>query len=218
MRSVNSGETSNSGAARLPPLDADALEDLRLLARIEAGDDRACDILVRRHLRAATLFAAQLLGDRDDAEDVVQSALVLAVQRSATFGVHRPFAPWLFAVVRRLALKRHERRSRRVLLWRRWGDNDPQAAAPAEQSELASDVALVRCEMASLPAMQRVCFELVILRDLSVEDVATMYEIAPSTVRQHVFRARRELRPRLAALLGPRGDRWSDSDRRRTGQ
>lgn len=203
---MSPGDTSDGARAHLPSLDAVALEDLQLLARIASGDDRACDILVRRHLRAATLFAAQLLGDRDDAEDVVQAALVLAVRRAAMFGVDRPFAPWLFAVVRRLALKRHEQSNRRLLLWRRWRRADSLAVAPAEQSELASDLAAVRREMGLLPAMQRICFELVVLRDVSVDDVAAMYEIAPSTVRQHVFRARRELQPRLAAVLGARGD------------
>jgi RNA polymerase sigma-70 factor, ECF subfamily len=201
--------------ARNPSSNADGptIEDWELLARIARGDDEACDMLVRRHIRAATLFASQLLGDRDDAEDVVQSAFILAIQRSAEFEAARPFAPWLFAVVRRLALKTHERRNRRQLLWRRWRSEESSSVDPARQMDVASDVAVVRREMAALPAMQRACFELVVLRDVAVEDVAAMYEIAASTVRQHVFRARRELRARLESLLGPAVDRWRSGGR-----
>ena len=188
-------------------------EDWELLTRIARGDDDACDILVRRHIRAATLFASQLLGDRDDAEDVVQSAFILAIQRAAEFEAARPFAPWLVGVVRRLALKTHERRNHRQLLWRRWRNEESSSVDPARQMDVASDVAVVRREMAALPAMQRACFELVVLRDVAVEDVAAMYEIAASTVRQHVFRARRELRARLESLFGAAVDRWRSGGR-----
>ncbi|MGH7634347.1 MAG: RNA polymerase sigma factor, partial [Gemmatimonadaceae bacterium] len=78
-------------------------DDAVLLARMTTGDREACDMLVRRHIRAATLFAAQLMGDRDDAEDVVQAAFILASERAAELDSTRPFAPWLFGVVRRLA-------------------------------------------------------------------------------------------------------------------
>jgi RNA polymerase sigma-70 factor, ECF subfamily len=201
--------------ARNPSSNADGptIEDWELLARIARGDDEACDMLVRRHIRAATLFASQLLGDRDDAEDVVQSAFILAIQRAAEFEAARPFAPWLFGVVRRLALKTHERRNHRQLLWRRWRNEESSSVDPARQMDVASDVAVVRREMAALPAMQRACFELVVLRDVAVVDVAAMYEIAASTVRQHVFRARRELRDRLESLFGPAVDRWRSGGR-----
>jgi RNA polymerase sigma-70 factor, ECF subfamily len=206
----NAGDMSGIEPRNLPvpePLAARPT-DGELLARIARGDDEACDILVRRHIRAGTLFASQLLGDRDDAEDVVQSAFILACQRAAEFEPDRPFAPWLFSVIRRLAFKTHERRTRRQRLWGRWRNEASPSVDPAGELDAASDVAVVRREMAALPAMQRACFELVVLRDVAVEDVAAMYEIAASTVRQHVFRARRELRSRLESLLGATADRW----------
>ena len=179
----------------------DARSDGELVARVAAGDDDACAELVRRHLRAATLFAAQLTGDRDDAEDIVQAAFILAIERADALDPSRPFAPWLFGVVRRLALKRRVRQARRSRLWQRWrAPGDGEAAGNDSSLDAASDLALVRRELQTLPAMQQACFELVALRDVAVEDVAAMYEISPSTVRQHVFRARRELRARLSTL------------------
>jgi RNA polymerase sigma-70 factor, ECF subfamily len=188
-------------------------DDHSLLARIARGDHAACEALVGRHIRAVTLFAAQLLGDRDDAEDIVQAAFILVFDRAAHLDPGRPFAPWLYAVVRRLALKMRARRAHRRFLWRRWRSDESSSVDPQALLEVASDVAAVRCEIASLPAMQRACFELVVLRDLAVEDVAAMYHIGASTVRQHVFRARRELRGRLESLLGPGDDRWTVQER-----
>jgi len=182
------------------------------VARLAAGDDAACAELVQRYARPATLFAAQLLGDRDDAEDVVQAAFVLAVERAADLDSTRPFGPWLFAVVRRLALKRHARQARRRALWRRWrGDDDARTASAEAAVEAASDLALVRRELRGLAAMQRACFELVVMRDVAVDDVAAMYDISASTVRQHVFRARQALRARLEPLIGGLPARFTDA-------
>lgn len=191
----------------------DALDDGALLAAIAAGDERACRLLVRRHVRAATLLAAQLTGDRDDAEDIVQSAFILAIERAADLDRGRPFAPWLFGVVRRLAMKARVRSAHRWALRRRWAA-DPQAAAHAGEARMdaASDLDLVRRHLRTQPAMQRACFELVVLHDLAVADVAAMHDITESTVRQHVFRARRDLRAALGSVLGSRAERWTGGE------
>lgn len=190
----------------------DPRSDGDLLARIAAGDQDACGTLVRRHIRAATLFAAQLTGDRDEAEDLVQAAFILAVERARELDHGRPFAPWLFAIVRRLAIKGQARRTRRRRLWAKWRTGDTlQTPSVESRVDAASDLVLVRRALSALPAMQRACFELVVLRDLGADVVALMYEISESTVRQHVFRARRALRARLEPLLGPGKDQWTDA-------
>ena len=196
----------------MAPVPTEPTQDRALLVRLAAGDADACTELVRRYVRPATLFAAQLTGDRDDAEDIVQRAFILAVERASELDPSRPFAPWLFAVVRRLALKRHARRQHRRALWERWRPDDatPNLQPDAAVAE-ASDLALVRRELRTLSPMQAACFELVVLRDVSVDDVAAMYDVAASTVRQHVFRARQALRARLEPLIGPLPSRLTDT-------
>jgi RNA polymerase sigma-70 factor (ECF subfamily) len=171
--------------------------DSVLLARAAGGDGQACDLLVRRHLRSAVLLAAQLLGDRDDAEDVVQDAFMIVLDHATRFDAGRPFAPWLYGVVRNLATRARERRWRRRRLWMRWRGGDAEGAVqPEAESATEAGAALDRAAtvVAALPPMQRVCFELVVMRGLGVADVAAMHDIAESTVRQHVFRARAALR------------------------
>jgi RNA polymerase sigma-70 factor (ECF subfamily) len=175
----------------------DERSDAELLAASALGDGDAFAHLVRRHIRAATLLAAQLVRDRDDAEDLVQEAFTVVHRRARDLDREQPFAPWLFAVVRRLAANRRTRDQRRAGLLRRQTREGafPSAAPSAEEVTLARlDLDVVRQAMEHLPAMQRACFELVTLRELSVDTVATMHGISESTVRQHVFRARAALR------------------------
>ena len=174
------------------------------------GDAAAFGALVRRYVRPATLLAAQLLGDVDDAEDTVQEAFTVVHRGARGFDTSREFAPWFYAIVRRLASNRRARDRRRERLFRLWGGGS--VGEPASQSlddtllariDTAASVAVAARAMESLAPMQRACFELVALRDVPIVEVAAMHGISESTVRQHIFRARAALR----AALGrePRG-------------
>jgi RNA polymerase sigma-70 factor (ECF subfamily) len=178
----------------------DGRADAELLAATARGDGVAFGVLVRRYIRAATLLAAQLLGDRDEAEDVVQDAFTVVHKKARRFDAERPFAPWLFAIVRRLAANRRSRDLRRARLLRLWGrgTHAERATAQADDALLTSlDAAAARRAMEDLSPMQRACFELVAVRGLATEEVALMHGISESTVRQHVFRARAALRSML---------------------
>ena len=188
----------------------DARTDGDLVDATARGDDAAFAVLVRRYVRAATLLAAQLLGTRNDAEDVAQEAFVVVHRNARKFDQALSFAPWFFAIVRRLAANQRARERRRARLRRLWWR--PSSGEPASPSMEASLVAgldadAARRAMGTLSPMQRACFELVAVRGLSTGDVAAMHGIAESTVRQHVFRARAALRDALA------GRHRSDSDR-----
>src|SRR5437588_999142 len=99
---------------------ADDESDAALLARGVGDGGRAFGMLVRRHVRAATAVALDLLGDLDDAEDVVQEAFLVVLDRAAEFDAARPFGPWLAGIVRNKALRRLERAARRRRLLRFW--------------------------------------------------------------------------------------------------
>ena len=181
----------------------DQRSDADLLAAAARGDGVAFGVLVRRYIRAATLLAAQLLGDRDDAEDIVQQAFTVVHQRAASFQKDRQFGPWLFAIVRRLAANHRARDLRRSRLLRLWGKGtvaEPEAISTESVSLARVDAEAAHQAMAELSPMQRACFELVTVRDLAPEQVAAMHDIAESTVRQHVFRARRALRRALEGI------------------
>ena len=110
-------------AARCVRVTHDSRTDAELLAATLRDDGSAFGVLVRRHIRSATLLAAQLLGDRDDAEDIVQEAFTVVLRKARRFDHDRPFPPWLFAIVRRLATNRRlrdVRRARLLHLWRDW--------------------------------------------------------------------------------------------------
>jgi RNA polymerase sigma-70 factor (ECF subfamily) len=174
----------------------DESKDAELVAATARGDDRAFAVLVRRYIRTATLLGAQLLGDRDDAEDVVQEAFTVVHRNASAFDTGRPFGPWFFAIVRRLAANRRSGEMRRARLLRMFGSKTITESPAQGGAEVVArlDAVAVAQAVEGLSAMQRACFELVAVRGLSTADVAAMHGITESTVRQHVFRARAAIR------------------------
>ena len=179
----------------------DESTDAELLAATARGDDAAFAVLVRRYIRTGTLLGAQFLGDRDDAEDVVQEAFTVVHKKASAFDPERPFGPWFFAIVRRLAANRRSgelRRARLLRLFRLRTIAEP-LSQQVEGAVLAHlDAVAAARAVEGLSAMQRACFELVAVRGLTTGEVAAMHGISESTVRQHVFRARAAIRAAVA--------------------
>ncbi len=179
---------------------SDDSNDAVLLSRATSGDERAFANLVRRHVRAATLLAAQIVGERDAAEDIVQDAFLIVNDGASAYDRSRPFAPWFYGVVRGLARSARKREARRRRLWERWGtrETDLTTLAPSEYALGNARSRDVDNALKSLSPMQRACFELVSVKHLTISTVAAMHGIAESTVRQHVYRARHALQRSLS--------------------
>ena len=78
--------------------------DAALVARALRGAADAFDVLVRRYYRSAFAVALGVLGNRQDAEDVVQDAFVKAVDRLEDCREPSKFVQWLLMIVRNRAL------------------------------------------------------------------------------------------------------------------
>lgn len=78
--------------------------DGQLVERVRAGDERAFERLVRRHLRVAHSVArAKLGGDPDAADDVCQEAFITALDRIDECRDPERFRAWLLTIVRNKA-------------------------------------------------------------------------------------------------------------------
>ena len=172
--------------------------DRDLVRRSKSGEPEAFDTLVRRYLRPALAVAWEFSDSLDDAEDVVQDAFHRALRAVGSFDETRPFRPWFFTIVRNAGRNAAARRSR----WRSEPvpeslESDEMALSEIERWEIRKRVSDA---MSLLTPMQQSCFRLCDLEGFSAPEVAEMIDINESTVRVHVFRARRTLREVLSPL------------------
>jgi RNA polymerase sigma-70 factor (ECF subfamily) len=186
---------TGAAAATAPHLGARA--EASLVEAVQAGDHAAFNELVDRHLRRAFAVAYRLLGQRQDAEDIVQDSFLAALTKIDTFEVGRPFAPWLFRIVANRALNLRKSRALRQA--------EPISASASSGGESPMDAAerserrqALRRALAQLPEQQRWIVELFEIDGFTSPEIAQMLDIAEGTVRWHVHAARQTLRATLA--------------------
>ena len=185
----------------------DAESDAELVARVRDGDARAFDALVRRHSRGAHAVALALLGERADAEDVVQDAFLTALDRIDGCRHPERFRQWLHEIVRNRSHNvrlSYGRRHARPL------DHAASASAaggPGRDAERAELREHLTTALGTLSAAQR---EVVVLHDLegwTHREIADALGVSEVMSRQHLFNARRALRARLGSRLYPEHSR-----------
>lgn len=146
------------------------------------------------------LVAAAEVG-RAHADDVVQQAAVIALQRLDRFEAGTDFRAWMAAITRGAA--RNHRRSEQA---RGRRERTPRLV-PRRQPKPPDTPALERHTplfdaLTELSPAQRECLLLRVVGEHTYEEIATILDIPTATARSHTYRARL----RLLERLEPRGE------------
>jgi RNA polymerase sigma-70 factor (ECF subfamily) len=186
-----------------PPLSEGAAgaDDRELIERVKRGDAAAYDILVRRHLARATAIARRLLGNIEDAEDLVQEAFVRALDRIGTFDATRAFAPWFYRLLINAGLNARKARALRMPEPEQ-REAPSRGANPLELAERKEIRERFAAALAMLPPRQRLVVAMFEVDGLSSAEIAESLGISRETVRWHHHQARQALRAALATLRG----------------
>jgi RNA polymerase sigma-70 factor (ECF subfamily) len=175
---------------------ADARSDAELMAAAAAGDGEAFGEVVRRHRDRLWAVALRTLGDRDEAADALQDALVSAF-RAAVAGTFRgdsAVTTWLHRVVVNACLDRTRRRAVRPADPLPDHDLPDRGADAVAARETALDVTAA---LAQLPVEQRAALVLVDMYGWPVDEAAEVLDCPAGTVKSRCARGRARLLPLL---------------------
>ena len=164
-----------------------------LALRCRRGDRAALEELIRAWEPRLLYFIRRLVRDEADAWDVLQKTWLKVLKGIGSLSDARSLAPWLYRIARNTALSHARSREppHEAL------ENHPDAAWPATP---AGGVARPRGRgpgPPGLPALSlphREVLTLFFLEDMSVEEVATILDIPPGTVKSRLHYAKRALR------------------------
>jgi RNA polymerase sigma-70 factor (ECF subfamily) len=184
-----------------PPADERAArdaEDRALLRAHVSGDPHAFTELFRRHRDRLWAVALRTLGDREEAADSLQDAMVSAFRSAGTYRGEAAVTTWLHRVVVNACLDRIRRRQARPTVPlgtaevpSRWDDHG--------RTETRIDV---QAALATLPEGQRAAIVLVDMQDMSVAEAAVVLGVAEGTVKSRCSRGRAALAQVLRAAEG----------------
>jgi RNA polymerase sigma-70 factor, ECF subfamily len=173
-------------------------EEAAAIVRVQQGETASFELLVQRYMRGAFAVAFRLLGHREDAEDVVQEAMLAALANIATFDTSRRFGPWLFRIVVTRGLNFRKARARRQTESLDRGVYATREPGPSVVTERSALREAVTDALSRLPERQRMVVQLFELDGFSGAEIAAMLAIPAGTVRWYLHQARRSLRDMLA--------------------
>jgi len=180
----------------------EAEEDEALLRGVREGELGALERLVARKRERAYRLARHVVGDEDDAKDVVQIAFIRVWRMARRYRAGSGFDAWFHRIVVNLAIDFRRRRGARRRGIEGLGTaaavrpTPPRAELPG--SLRAGEVRAIFDDLArALPPRQRAVFALREIEGMEGAEVATLLRMRESTVRNHLFQARRTLRKAL---------------------
>jgi len=182
-------------------------QDAELIARIRGGERAAFVTFYDRYSMLLLSVAAQVLGERKEAEDVLQEVMLVIWNKSGDYDPQLgTLASWAVAVTRNKALDRLRARARRLRLVQEVAvqAESPGAGASPSANEVLHGrerAELLHEAMKSLPPDQRSAIELAFFSGLSQSDIATRLQQPLGTVKARIRRGMLRLRELLGGAL-----------------
>jgi RNA polymerase sigma-70 factor, ECF subfamily len=179
--------------------------DRELAIQARGGDMVAFETLVLRKTPSVVSVARRIIGNPEDARDVAQMAFLRVWEQLSRYDETYSFNTWLYRIATNLAIdfirgaRSRERAHTATLHLVRMresesGNETTRAAEDDSASRLFQRVS------GRLTGKQKAAFVLRELEELETHEIAEILECGESTVRNHLFNARRILRRELQRI------------------
>jgi RNA polymerase sigma-70 factor (ECF subfamily) len=193
----------------MTPGDPDA-QDREDMARLAAGHDAALNALMDRHGERLFHYLVRQLTNESDAADLAQETFVRVYQNRTRFNPSHKFSTWMYTIATNLVRDRF-----------RWHRRHPEVSVDAEKEETGSILAAlpdagaspseriatneraeeVRKAVESLPDDLRIALILFEYEGLAQAEIGAVLNCTAKAVENRIYRARNQLRQRLAGIL-----------------
>ncbi|HTZ98881.1 MAG TPA: RNA polymerase sigma factor [Candidatus Aquilonibacter sp.] len=193
-------------------------------AKALRGDRQSLGALLVRYRPGLCARAFRILRNREDAEDVVQDAMLRAIEKLSTFEGRSQFSTWLTRIVINEALMRLRKRRRlpptasldigeegEVLDLLPGRDPSPEAVARGREMERH-----VARAISHLPPRSRRAFHLCAVEEWTVGEVAEELGVNWCTAKSQYHRARKRIALRMGHFSAPARSSAASSRRQRT--
>lgn len=172
--------------------------DAEIIRQCQTGDDMAYVALVERYQGKAFWVAYNMLGNQEDARDVVQEAFVRVFRSISRFDFNMSFYTWLYRIVTNLSIDQLRKLKKRHSVRIDDVGEKPEAlsdrtspSARIEESELKKDIRIV---LDQLPENYKTVMVLRDIEGLSCKEIASITGASHPTVRWRLHTARKQFK------------------------
>ena len=190
-------------------------EDYELVSSCKKGDVDAFEVLVKKHERRMLNIAYRMIGNYEEACEIVQDAFVSAYRNLKGFKGKSKFSTWLYTIVMNLSKNRLKQLKTQLHREKFSMDNpiltnDGQIKVEPASSEPS---ALEKLEKRDVQQKVQGCInslddefrEVLILRDIqgfSYGEISDLLKAPEGTVKSRLFRAREAVKDCLKNVIG----------------
>jgi RNA polymerase sigma-70 factor, ECF subfamily len=192
-----------------PPVLADTaagISDAELVARAVEGNPWAEAALCRRYVGPLASMLTRLLGNRIDADDLVQDAMVVALDRIEGLRTPSAFKPWLFGIATNLAKKKLRRkRFERLLGLGPSEEEDPLAAfgSPVISPEVRTELSMLEHKVRRLSPELRIAWSLRFVEGYELAEIAEICGCSLATMKRRLDKAQHHVKAQLRLERSP---------------
>jgi RNA polymerase sigma-70 factor (ECF subfamily) len=197
-------ETEGTVRAKPPP---ETLTDEDVVTRVLQGDLDSFELIMRRYNQRIFRVVRSIVGDDDEAEDLVQDTYVRAFEHLEQFAGRAAFSTWLTRIAVHSALARRRKQQRAPLV----DFSDPQninmvplmaTPGPEHQANVKELGKILSRAVDGLPEDLRTVFAMRMVEGLDTSETADCLELTEANVRVRLHRARTLLRDRIDGEIG----------------
>ncbi len=173
-------------------------EDMALVARVKAGDQRAFEQIVRQYKPMMARVVVGMLGNQNDADDVGQEAFIRFYRSAGQYKGDAALGTYLTRIAINLSLNAlKKRKSRSWVSLEEKHDNLQSGIDPAHRSD---DEELVRKALEQLDPKYRAVVVLRLMQGYSAKETAKILKLPLGTVLSRLARAQEKLKPIIEQL------------------
>jgi len=184
------------------------ISDEQLIARFQLGDVQAYDILVRKYKDQLLNFVYRFVGNRTDAEDIIQETFLRVYRNKHMYKEIARFSTWVYTIAGNLAKTELRRRKRHKIFSvsnfvneERDFDIPDRDHSPERKVDSSMQEKIIQKAIEKLPIKFK---EVIILRDIqefAYEEISQILNIPLGTVKSRVNRGRLKLQDDLKFLF-----------------
>jgi RNA polymerase sigma-70 factor (ECF subfamily) len=180
--------------------------ETRLVRLAKGGDRRAFAELVDLYKEKLYRLAYRYVGNRQEAEDIVQETFLRLYKNLDRFDETLKFSTWIYRIATNLCIDRLRKRKASYSLDADIGDGESadgysmlpsNEMSPENQVLLSESQELIRKAIDTLPEKYKSVIILRYLQDLSLQEIGDVLHMPVTTVKTRVHRGREYLRRKL---------------------
>jgi len=171
-------------------------DDYELVQDFLSGDQQAFNNLARKYQEKIYWHARRILGDHDDAHDVVQQVLLVMYNKLNTFNYSSSLYTWIFKITYTRSLNQLKKRKLKRIITFNFSDDIENPGYENIVDNLENKEELIRMQkmLNKLPLKQREVFILRNFDELSYDEISSITGKSVGALKANYFHAFKKIK------------------------